>query len=229
MVVGERKPFEEITRMLEGHKKVMVLGCGGCVTVCLTGGDEAVRVLSSQCEWPDNKAILRDNQKTSSDSVTLYEEVHASPEVEAEFSMVCGAVCSSRKIYNSPLSRLNTTFVGGSKEGYYVERRQTCVSAAYYTGGIADFKMLKSLRTVRAGVHKGKCEIDLEVECDGSLLLTASNLEPDGPHEETDLNDWRTTRDGDPQDGKEDLKMTAECKTESRLERYSDREVCRYR
>ena len=48
MVVGERKPFEEITRMLEGHKKIMVLGCGGCVTVCLTGGHDAVRVLSSQ-------------------------------------------------------------------------------------------------------------------------------------------------------------------------------------
>ena len=48
MVVGERKPFEEIMKMLEGHKKIMVLGCGGCVTVCLTGGQDEVRVLSSQ-------------------------------------------------------------------------------------------------------------------------------------------------------------------------------------
>ena len=48
MVVGERKPFEEILKMVEGHKKIMVLGCGGCVTVCLTGGHDEVRVLSSQ-------------------------------------------------------------------------------------------------------------------------------------------------------------------------------------
>lgn len=40
MVIGERKPFDEIMKMLEGVKKIAVMGCGGCVTVCLTGGHD---------------------------------------------------------------------------------------------------------------------------------------------------------------------------------------------
>jgi len=55
MGIGERKPFEEILKMLEPHKKILVLGCGGCVTVCLTGGDDAVRVLSSQLRMAREK------------------------------------------------------------------------------------------------------------------------------------------------------------------------------
>lgn len=37
MIIAERKPIEEILGLLSKHQKVLVLGCGGCVTVCLAG------------------------------------------------------------------------------------------------------------------------------------------------------------------------------------------------
>ena len=130
MVVGERKPFEEITRMLEGHKKVMVLGCGGCVTVCLTGGDEAVRVLSSQLR------MARDNQGNPIEIIEktverqcdpeYIEEVHALvPEVDAVLSMACGAgvgFMAERYTSYSSLSRLEYHFRRWLEKGRLLRR-----------------------------------------------------------------------------------------------------------
>jgi len=35
MIVAEIKPIEEIAETIKGAKKVLIAGCGGCVTVCL--------------------------------------------------------------------------------------------------------------------------------------------------------------------------------------------------
>ena len=40
MIVGKPKSIEEIASSISDFKKVLILGCGGCVTVCLSGGDK---------------------------------------------------------------------------------------------------------------------------------------------------------------------------------------------
>ena len=39
MIVGDLKSLQEIASSIAGYRKVLVLGCGGCVTVCRSGGD----------------------------------------------------------------------------------------------------------------------------------------------------------------------------------------------
>jgi ferredoxin len=212
MVIGERKPLEEILKMLNGLEKVLVLGCGGCVTVCLTGGDDAVRVLASQIR------MSRDKDGTPIDTIEKTIERQCDPEyieqvsditgqVDAVLSMACGAgvqFMAERYMGIPVYPALNTTFVGGSlKEGYYVERCQTCGECKlYYTGGICPIaRCSKSLLNGPCGGStNGKCEIDPQVDCAWQLIidrLKSLNL-MDRYEEIMAVNDWRTNRDGGP-------------------------------
>lgn len=212
MVIGERKPFDEITKMLEGHKKVLVLGCGGCVTVCLTGGRDEARVLSSQIRMARDKdgnpiEIIEETIERQCDPEYIEQTAPIVPEVDAVLSMACGVGVQymAERFKNTPVyPALNTTFVGGStKEGYYVEKCQTCGACKlYYTGGICPIaRCSKSLLNGPCGGStKGKCEIDPEVDCAWQLIVDRleSLNQMDRYEELMEINDWRPNRDGGP-------------------------------
>ncbi len=212
MVIGERKPFDEIMRMAEGLNKIMVLGCGGCVTVCLTGGHDEVRVLSSQLRMARDKAgnpieIIEKTVERQCDPEYVDQVESIVPEVDAVISMACGAGVQfmAEKYTEKPIyPALNTTFVGGSKkEGYYVERCQTCGECKlYYTGGICPIaRCSKSLLNGPCGgSNKGKCEIDPDVDCAWQLIIDRlkSLGQMDRYEDIMPANDWRTNRDGGP-------------------------------
>src|SRR3989304_8185498 len=48
MIVADRKTLEEVLNMLKPFKKVLLLGCNECVTVCAAGGEREVGVLASE-------------------------------------------------------------------------------------------------------------------------------------------------------------------------------------
>ncbi|MDY7037541.1 MAG: hypothetical protein SV375_15435, partial [Thermodesulfobacteriota bacterium] len=54
MIVAKRKPFEEIKDMLKEYKKVLNVGCGTCVAVCLAGGEKEVAVLNAELDMARN-------------------------------------------------------------------------------------------------------------------------------------------------------------------------------
>jgi ferredoxin len=48
MIIAERKPLEEIVQMIGEAKKVLLVGCGTCVSVCMAGGEKEVAITASQ-------------------------------------------------------------------------------------------------------------------------------------------------------------------------------------
>ena len=46
MIVVKQKPLEWVLDRLDGYRKVLVLGCGSCATVCFAGGEREVELSS---------------------------------------------------------------------------------------------------------------------------------------------------------------------------------------
>ena len=72
MIVADSKPFEQVKGFVENYEKILVVGCGTCVTVCLSGGEAQVQTLAAglriafQREGKP-KTILEDNVQRQCD------------------------------------------------------------------------------------------------------------------------------------------------------------------
>ncbi|GAG07361.1 unnamed protein product, partial [marine sediment metagenome] len=45
MIIAEQKPLEEIRQMITPYQRILILGCGTCMTVCDAGGEREVSYL----------------------------------------------------------------------------------------------------------------------------------------------------------------------------------------
>jgi ferredoxin len=135
MIVAERKPLEEIRRSLAGKKKILVLGCGGCVTVCLTGGERQADMLASQLRTaaklagePVEVTVKTPTRQCDREFIeTLKADVEAA---DAVVSLACGVgVQLMAEVYETKpvLPAVNTTFMGAhSGPGTWTENCRGC-------------------------------------------------------------------------------------------------------
>ena len=96
MIVGNRKTLEEILEMIKPFKKVLLLGCNECVTVCATGGEREVGVLGSELKlWhaKEGKEIeIREQTLERQCDHEYIDQVRPFvEEYEVILSMACGA------------------------------------------------------------------------------------------------------------------------------------------
>jgi ferredoxin len=213
MITATRKPFVEIAAMLESFDRVLVLGCGTCVTVCMAGGEREVGILASTLRLADREkgrkrevleaTIERQCDREFFDAVR--EKIEAA---DAVLSMACGVgVQFAGEVFPSAvvLPALDTKFYGTTLEqGVWSERCSgcgTCVIADF--GGICPItRCSKSLLNGPCGGSaNGKCEVDPEnIDCGWQLIIDrmtrlgiADRLEKVQPPK-----DWSTGRHGGP-------------------------------
>jgi hypothetical protein len=213
MIIAERKPIDEIKGFIEGKKKVLLVGCRGCVTVCNAGGTKEVGILASLLRLDAQK----DGRDLTVDEFTLerqcdpeyIEELleHVEKKYEAILSMACsvGPQFLSRrypkeKVYPS----LNTCFIGGAlAHGIWAEHCQACGNCVIHNfGGMCPIsRCSKSLMNGPCGGSAGGvCEISKEVECIWHLIATKvmeeNRLDDFAPVQP--IKDWTSSRDGGP-------------------------------
>lgn len=212
MIVAEQKPLAEVKDMLDGHEKVLVVGCGTCVTVCFAGGTKEVGILASSLRM----ASKLDGSAKEVDEVTVQRQCeweYIDPlseklnDYDAILSLGCGIgvqTLAERFPQKQVLPGLNTTFLGlPSEQGVWEERCQACGDCILdLTGGICPIARCSKqlLNGPCGGSQNGECEIDPEVPCawqliwermsDLGLLDRLMELQP--------AKDWSTSRDGGP-------------------------------
>lgn len=182
MIVGERKPFEEIKGMLDGCSNVLVLGCGTCVSVCMSGGEKEVELLASQLRL----AFEKEDRKVRIDEATIqrqcdreyFDELKDKIEqYDVVISTACGAgVQLAAELYETKtvLPGLNTTFIGIAQgEGVWDERCRACAQCVLSdTGGICPVTVCPKglMNGPCGGTNEGKCEVDKEKDCAWTLI-----------------------------------------------------------
>jgi ferredoxin len=183
MIIAQRKPLDEIKQMISGYKKVLIVGCGTCVTVCAAGGEKEVAILSKALSMTfklENKEIkileaTIERQCEWEFIEKLKEKVDE--EVEAILSMGCGigVQAIAERFKTLPVyPALNTSFLGLPKEhGEWVERCSACGDCILHlTASICPVtRCAKSLFNGPCGGSKdGKCEVSIDTDCAWQLI-----------------------------------------------------------
>lgn len=177
MIVAELKPFEEIRQMVKDCQRILVLGCGSCVTVCMSGGEKQAELLASALRMAGNregnqvqvgaKTILRQCDPEfiaqMKDEFTRYDAV---------LSMACGAGVQGISEWMKNivvLPAMNTRFIGlADGQGKWVEICSACGDCVLgATGGTCPLTSCPKgiLNGPCGGNKKGMCEVSPDIPC----------------------------------------------------------------
>ena len=182
MIVAERKSIDEILQLLAPYKRVLVLGCGSCVTVCLTGGEKQAEELASLLNLAAKQKGLA--LTAEFDCITRQcdrEFITNLKQDPATYDAVLSIACGVGVGYMSEqfpkvviLPGLNTSFYGANTApGEWKEYCHGCGECVLaWTGGICPIaRCSKSLiNGICGGTKDGKCEVKQEMDCAWYLI-----------------------------------------------------------
>lgn len=192
MITAERKPLEEIIEYIKPFKRILLLGCNECVTVCAAGGRKEVGLLASGLQMTMLKSgssieIREHTLERQCDPEYVEELVPFIDSADAVLSMACGCGVQqlATRFKDKPVfPAVNTKFMGGSeRQGVWDERCKGCGDCLLgLTGGVCPIaKCAKRLMNGPCGGSAGgKCEVGEDVECAWQLIwnrLKALGLE----------------------------------------------------
>lgn len=183
MIVAEQKPLEEIRRMISPYERVLILGCGTCMTVCGAGGEREVSFLNNALRLAEVKSgngahvFSEYTLKRQCDNEFMDLLVDRVDDIDAVLSLACGigvqAVAESFPDL-IVLPGVNTSFMGMVKEwGIWDERCAACGECRLdETGGICPITRCTKgiLNGPCAGVKYGKCEANKDMDCAWILI-----------------------------------------------------------
>ncbi len=213
MIVADRKKVPEIRDMIKDHERVLLVGCGTCVTVCLAGGEREVGILGSALRM-SLKLIGRGN--VAVDECTIERQCEdafidlLAPRVgdyDAVCSFGCGAgvqTLAERFPKTAVYPGLNTQFIGIlESQGVWTEKCAGCGNCRLgeFAGICPLTRCAKRLMNGPCGGSRnGECEVREGLDCAWQLIFDrAKSLGIlDRFNSIAPVQDWSTALDGGP-------------------------------
>ena len=177
MIKATRKPLDQILDLIQGCSRILTIGCGGCVSVCLAGGQPEVNRLANEL----NLTLGLERAEFRIDGTTVERQCNARYLEQLEesvsrydclLSMACGAgvqMLAERFPAIPVYPAINTVAIGIDRDiGVYEERCRACGECVLgYTGGICPVtRCAKSLfNGPCGGTSHGRCEISSDIPC----------------------------------------------------------------
>ena len=218
--ITEQKPLEEITQYLEKCKKVYLIGCGTCATLCHTGGKSEVLEVKANLEANGKQVVGWMVIPTACDELTKYaleEEAKTIAAADCILAMTCaiGVQMISLHLKEPKLvyPALNTLFLGMEESpGHFTEVCLQCGNCVLgRTAAICPLvRCSKSLLNGPCGGSaEGKCEVSPDIPCAWQLIYArlAAMGRLDELEEIEPIKDWSVSVSGGPR--KSDVE--AEC------------------
>jgi ferredoxin len=227
MIVANRKDIRELRAMIEPYKRVLIVGCGTCVTVCLAGGEREAAIIGSSLRMALRLAGKSDRQI---DECTVERQCdHAffdplTQQVEgydALLSLGCGVgvqELAERFPNIAVLPGLNTQFMGTLEEqGVWGERCVGCGNCRLGEFGTVCpiARCAKRLFNGPCGGSKdGRCEVNREMPCAWQLIYDRMKAlgQLERLTEIAPIMDWSQGIDGGPRRViREDQRIASPC------------------
>ena len=173
MIITSKKPIEELLGMLEGVKKVAIVGCANCAAACQTGGEKEVNEMKAFLEEKGFEVVATVVPDECCHKLLVKKETKVLRDCGAEaiVGMACGdGVQTVADNIQLPIYPANNTMFLGQVErvGMFHEYCRMCGDCVLgSTGGICPItKCAKSLVNGPCGGQKnGKCEVNPENDC----------------------------------------------------------------
>lgn len=225
MIIAEQKSLDEIKTLIGNSEKVLVLGCGTCVTVCFAGGEREAAIMASSLRMATklegkSNAITDITVQRQCEWEYLDQVAEQIGEADVVLSLGCGiGVQAIAEHFPNTwvVPGLNTSFLGlPSEQGVWEERCAACGDCILgLTGGICPIARCSKtlLNGPCGGSEDGHCEIDPETPCVWQLIYDRlSSLDKlDVLLDLQPPKNWQTSRDGGPRKiVREDLRLLEE-------------------
>lgn len=175
MIISKKKDINDTLDALSGYKRIFLIGCNLCASLCQTGGEKEVaamidllkiegkgvtgyKIVDAACHLQETKKALREQR----------EAVRAS---DAVLSLACGAGTQTlASIVKIPIfTAVDTLFLGTVERwGHFVEVCNKCGDCVLnFTAGICPVTRCPKqiLNGPCGGVNGGKCETDPDRDC----------------------------------------------------------------
>lgn len=173
MIITRKKPIEALLAMLEGHRKLAIVGCGSCATACQTGGEKEMQEMQALLEASGFEVVATALPGECCHKLLVKKETRHLRDcgADAVVGMSCGdGVQTLADNLALPIYPANDTLFLGQVErvGIFHEYCRMCGDCVLgETGGICPVsRCAKSLvHGPCGGQRNGKCEVNPENDC----------------------------------------------------------------
>ena len=177
--ITQKKPEEEIERLLNGLSRLFIIGCGTCVTLTRTGGEPEVQELKESLSAKGKLVTGTTVVPVACDNLTrdfLLEFGEQIDQADCLLITSCafGVQTIARQLKKMVVPAVNTMFIGKDTAfGTFDEictQCGTCIIGE--TGGICPVTNCHKglVNGPCGGTNHGKCEIDVNKDCVWTLI-----------------------------------------------------------